>query len=72
LKREDLVQRARTYNGKCPAIVADNGRLLILEDGYFQREGDEREEYLSNVQSKLEAREVLRVPFELGPAHVVR
>ena len=61
-----------TYYCECPPIVADYGRLVIFEDGYLQREGNESQENLGDVQAQLEAWEVLGVPFELAPAHLVQ
>lgn len=60
---------ARTHHCEGPAIVAHYGGRGVCEDGYLEREGDEGEEYLGDVQAQLKDWEVLRVPFELAQPH---
>lgn len=61
-----------TYHCECPAIVANYSGNRVFENGYPEREGDEGKDYLGDVQPQLEAWDILRVPFELTPAHLYR
>jgi hypothetical protein len=59
-----------TYHSERPAIVADYQGLVVLKHRYLEGETDEGEEDLRYVKAQLQARDVLRIPLELVPAHL--